>query len=346
VKIQGVAMTQPFTLRVFFFAAFTVWGSSAFANFSQCVAGLKPNELSISNDYAAQWHYLQSLDESSYKVGLQSGQVAAILGPIPLSASYSEFSERRNNYVSRYEFSGTITATEDYFHLIYTPDGYKAYAECIRAASQQPFKMWVSGRSGESIVIDVEVDLPHEVTGTVEVTGPNNQKENINFTGDTLRQVKFVVNPAEDFLVNAQVVTASGEGVGTATLTFPRQRHFEKREITRPVTAHAKCQAGCHGKYHGCQTVINVEMVPSTINATFADDYHMQTLSNNGIRSINYKWKASKRRITTEMVCKADSKHTQKTIKLMAVVTEVEEKIIEDELTAKVMEDDPELAVE
>jgi len=200
---------------------------------------------SISSDYASQFAALRVVSQQNYE---QMKHKLAASVPGYFDGDYQSFSLKRSKLNQLFAETGSTEIHRSYFTRSLSPEGARAYAECIARSSEKPVAAWVEAATDSHIVIGLKT----AVTGDADVSYTTVGPTPINGATGTLKgggqaALMFTYNPAMDFVVAFNATIAQTGGQHMVVVELPKRRRFERRTRHAEVAGFAVAGAGGHG---------------------------------------------------------------------------------------------------
>jgi hypothetical protein len=222
---------------------------------SQCAGTLKFDTKTLDQNLLATLSVLRTISESNYENMKSGGAFEAITGYGMFSGNYQEAKAKAHEYESMFSQDQLTAASSKFFSQTLSPEGARAYAECIRGVSGAPISAWIENTETRNPVI-VKVKLGDAWTSAnISVTGPTPDTAPAPLVGggseDTMR---FEHTPSQPFSVTIKATNPQTNQTRTETLEQAGYRSFKVTSSYVTDTGWVTCAAGCNGNTSGCST--------------------------------------------------------------------------------------------
>lgn len=290
---------------------------------ASCAMELKPDLEVLHQDYMAAYQYLSMINESNYEQAKNGGGINAIIEDIPVGASYSQFDEKRREFLNQFKVSQTTRQKTDLYLSTFSSSAYQAYAECLRSQSNAPIEAWISLKTSNQVYVQVKSVLPEGTSASLQVDGDAPLRDPHPIAGSSQQTLVFKRTAGEDFANAFDVINAQGQPIGTANVYLPVPIIVVPVTTIKTLTVSGHCGAGCQGSTTGCQNVENVSFSIDNPSGTLVSGTQsLTTTSDTGIAHLYPQWNISPTQATTNFVCEADNGNTQKFISVTGTIQE------------------------
>lgn len=174
---------------------------------------------------------------------------------------YENFKKERNKLTQLFIAAGYTSLQESYYRHSLSPEGAKAYAECVARTAQKPIAAWIEKVTDDFVAVGVRCGLGGSVNVKYEVYGatPKNAPSILKAGGSEV--LLFDYNPKQPFIVAINATVQESGAQDSVVVDLPKVRNFEIRKEQKEVSGQMMAGAGCQGNTAGCQIYRDVILV-------------------------------------------------------------------------------------
>lgn len=201
----------------------------------------------VSVDYASSFAVFRIINEQNYDSMKQKFSANV---PDYFDGNYESFSRKRSELNKLFAQSGTTEIHKSYFTRSLSPEGARAYAECVARQSEKPIAAWIEAITDSKIIVALQCGLSGNVDVSYSVVGPQPEPANTStgvLTSGSRVPLMFSYNPAVDFVVAFSVKVSQTSAQDMVVVELPKRRRFEQKTRTIELTGYAKAGAGGNG---------------------------------------------------------------------------------------------------
>ena len=178
------------------------------------------------------------------------------------SGSYEEYKQNLSTFTSEFKASGFTSVNENYYNNTVNGESVKAYIECIKSNSKDPFRIWVVSETDNKITIGVKNGYSGNTKLKVETFDENCiGKQSDEITSGSETSFTFKKNKYEDFSVNFKGTETTTLAAYIGNITIPKKRNIIVEKTTKELLGTLECRAGGFGDVRGNRYVRNFTFV-------------------------------------------------------------------------------------
>lgn len=246
--------------------AFACSPSIAEVSIGKCSDALQFDTTTLESNSIAALSLFNSISESEFEDTKKKGGLNVV---DLFSGTYSEGRKRAREYSSLLQQRSINISTDKFLNHTLSKDGARAYAECIRAATDSPVSAWIeNARVKNPIVVKVRLGTAW-TEGTISVSGATPETFNDKLQGGgSETTIRFEHPLNRTFSVTITLKNSKTEQTRTVSLERDVYRSVKIERTTRTEEGWVSCAAGCHGNTAGC-----AQSVPYTFSAGSGEWY-------------------------------------------------------------------------
>jgi hypothetical protein len=238
----------------FMVAAFST-GAHAQTPLAQCAQTLKYDTQTLDQNLLATLTAVSSMSESTYESAKKDVKTNAYTAYGIFDGSYNEAQQKSRDYRQMFSQDQLTAWSSKFLSHTLSPEGARAYAECVRATSGAPISAWIENSQSHNLVI-VKVKLGDAWTAaTISVDGPQPALAASRLDGGGSEEtLRFSINAKESFSTTINARNPQTNQTRSVTVDQGPYRNvtLERRDATD--TGWVTCAAGCQGNTSGCST--------------------------------------------------------------------------------------------
>jgi hypothetical protein len=303
---------------------------------NECEKLIQFNTTAINRDFATQFSVLKFVNQDNYEL-LKQKYEASIPGYF--SGSYDDFKQKRNQLTQLFIAAGFTSLQESYYHHGLSPEGAKAYSECVAKTTNEPIAAWIEAITESNVVVGVRCGLGGDVTAHLSITGtnqPQNSPEPLK--ANSQDALVFDYDPRKDFTIAIKCTIEESGATSFRVISLPKTRRFEIQKERKEITGNMICGAGCQGNSTGCYMYTDVMLaadpdfylLPETLIET-----SRRVIGGPGIKTVQFSWVEDKigekvrRLIGHPYAVEGSSGHTQGIVEITWRVIAEREYLVE-----------------
>ena len=299
---------------------------------ADCLAALKPDQIKIEDNFAFEYQFLKTINQSNYAEHQANGNAGAQYLGISGDVGFSEFDKKRSEFFSHFDEKVQNRISSNYVFNGLSALGYRAYSDCIR--QNAPLSAWIEDYNESQVIARVKSYAPSGYKTNLVVSVPSNPKPR-PFVGAGEQQLVFNRPKGDDLLVSIQLYYEKGNPYASAVLKLGRPLHLRKVRREEVVHLPGHCGAGCQGHENGCQNTQDIDATPR-FGYQFARDPKFTVVPNppgvpGSIAHLEHKMDIGPDKLKVDFSCVADNPHGQKFVYLDVSITQFRD-VIEEEL--------------
>lgn len=229
--------------------------SSALAQtpLSQCVQTLKYDVRTLDQNLLATLTAFSSMNEKTYEDAKKDIKSNAVTAYGIFDGSYSEAQQKSREYREMFAQDQLTVWSSKFLSHTLSPEGARAYAECVRATSGAPIAAWIENtetRTPISVKVklgDAWTEADIAIDGAKPITSPSRL-----VGGGSEAILRFPVNPKESFSVTVTARNPSTKQTRSVLIEQGPYRTFKTEARNETDTGWVSCAAGCQGNTAGC----------------------------------------------------------------------------------------------
>jgi hypothetical protein len=253
-KAKGENMKQFVTALIFLMTV--VLPAYAQTPISECAQTLRYDTKSLDQNLLATLTAVSSMSESTFDSAKTDAAASGVTAYGIFDGSYSEAQQKARDYKQSFSIDQLTVWSSKFLSHTLSPEGARAYAECVRATSGAPVSAWIENTQSRN-PINLKIKLGDAWTAaeiSVDGASPNTAPTRLE-GGGSEQTLRFEHNPSQSFSVTVTAKNPITSQTRSITVEQAPYRVVKLRAEHTTDEGWVSCAAGCGGNTAGCSTV-------------------------------------------------------------------------------------------
>lgn len=220
---------------------------------AQCAQTLKYDTKTLDQNLLATLTAFSSMSESTFESAKTDAKANGVTAYGIFDGSYSDAQQKSRDYRQTFSQDQLTAWSSKFLSHTLSPEGARAYAECVRATSGAPISAWIENSQSRNPVI-VKLKLGDAwIAADISVEGarPTSEPSRLD-GGGSEATLRFPKNPRESFSVTVTARNPDTNQTRSVTVEQAPYRTVSVEKKYATDVGWVSCAAGCQGNTSGC----------------------------------------------------------------------------------------------
>lgn len=257
---------------------------------AQCEGTLKYDTQELDQNLLATLTAFSSISESTFYSAKEAAKASGVTAYGIFDGSYESAQQKARAYRRTFLRDQYTSWSSQFLSHTLSPEGARAYAECVRVASGAPIAAWIeNAQSRNPVVLKIKLgDTWTAADISVDGATPTTTPSRLN-GGGSEQTLRFPHSPKKGFSVTVSARNPITNQTRSVTVEQAPYRNVKLETEYAIDTGWVSCAAGCGGNTAGCSNSQSYTFVapPNWIydEDTLAPDYSQaQVLGGPGVK--------------------------------------------------------------